>query len=147
MPRAIINGNTIDHRHALNVVNVQAYEVDRISLFDAGAPQVWDLGLPTTGHSWVISSASISFDVLPTIAGTYFIDSLVGANIWWVAFIGQAPAALAIEPGNPATYHFNFNPALKFPVDEDVAINWLPGTPQLTGWMTLGCWEEDDICY
>lgn len=147
MPRAILNGNRIDHRHALNVVNVQAYEADTNALFDAGDPQVWDLGLPTTGHSWVISSASISFDVLPMLPGTYFIDSLAGALIWWATYIGQAPTALGIDPGNPATYHFNFKPAMKFPVDQDVAINWIPGTPGLVGSMNLGCWEEDDICY
>lgn len=147
MPRTKINGNTIDHLHALNVVNEQAYEADRVALFDADDDLVWDLGVPTRGHHWVISYASISFDTLPLLPGTFFIDSLLGANIWWVAFIGQSPWALGIEPGNPATYHFKFKPALKFPVDEDVAINWFAGTPGVVGWMTLGCWEEDDICY
>lgn len=145
MPRAIIDGNRIDHRHALNVVNVQAYEDDQYWPFAGDATVQWDLGAPTTGHAWVLAWITISFDVLPTVTGLLFVDSNTAATDWWYSFVGQVPAIA--EPGSPATFHFVFDPAMRFPVDEDVAVNWIGGDVATAGLVSYGVWEEDDICY
>lgn len=145
MPRAILDGNRIDHRHALNVVNVQAYEVDQFQIFAGDDTEVWDLGAPTTDHAWVLAWITISFDILPTLPGLLFVDSDTGGNLWWFSFIGQIPAA--VEPGSPATFHFIFDPAIRFTINEDLAVNWIGGDGATLGFISYGVWEEDDICY
>lgn len=143
MPRTKIDGNTIDDKHALNVIEAQRYSANYQQLF-AGDDQVeWDFLAPATGQSWVLGGITISFDALPILTGMLTVD--VAGDMYWGSFVGQTPAA--IEPGSPATFHFLFRPAMKFEEDTALQVNWIGGDPATIGLISFLVWQEDDICY
>lgn len=141
-----IEGNTITHRWALNIENVHEIEPECMDMQPGDAQIIWDFGLPTTGNCWVLSAITISFDLQPVLPGMLWVDSNAGATLWWMTFVGQTPAAVAGVPTAQGPYKFHFTPVIKFPVDEDVAINYIGGDPAVIFWNSWEIWQEQESC-
>jgi len=138
----IIGGAGITHQWPLNIENVHEVEVDQYDLLFAGdATVVWDLGLPAVGYCWVLAGIDISFDMEPILPGWLFVDSLAGTYIWFTTWVGRAPALLAVASPN-GQFMFHFAPCIKFPVDQDVTINWIGTDGAVNGMVSWQAWQE-----
>ena len=137
-------GNTITHRWPLNTEHVHEIEEDMWDLEAGDAVVSWDFGAPATGYCWVLSSVTISFDVQPILTSIFFIDSLAGANDWFYAFVGQSPnpAIIAASTANVPPVKIKFDPAIKFPVNEDIALNWIGGDAAVMFFISPEVWQE-----
>jgi len=142
--KAIIEGNTITHRWPLNIEDVHEIEPEMMDIQPGDAAVYWDLGLPAVGYCWVLSAITVAFDLQPILPSLLWVDSLAGANDWWHSFVGQGPnpGILAATTANLHPVKFKFAPTLKFPVNQDIAINWLGGDPTVLFTIAWECWQE-----
>lgn len=135
-----VDGNTITHRWPLNIENVHEIEEQRWGAGPGDEMVVYDLGAPAAGYCWVVKSVTLSYDVQPALSAMFYIDSNTGASIWWTTFLGQAVIGIATDQG---PWRFPFEPAIKFPVDEDVAFNYIGGDGATAYYFTAEVWQEE----
>jgi len=136
-----IEGNTITHRWGLNIQDVHEIEPEMWDLEAGDALVSWDLGAPTAGHCWVLSAITVSVDFQPVQPAIVFVDADTGADVYWITYIGHLPPPI-VTAATVGPYKFKFSPNVKFPVDQDVAINWWGGDPAITFYISWECWEE-----
>lgn len=139
-----IEGNTITHRWPLNTEHVHEIETEMWDLEAGDFAGAWDLGAPTTGYCWVLSSVTLSFDIQPILPSVFWVDADAGADIYWICFAGQGPNAgvIAASTANVGPIKIKFDPAIKFPVNQDIAMNWIGGDPTVAFYISWECWEE-----
>ena len=136
-----IAGNTITHKWPLNVAAPHEMQAERIGWGPGDDVAVYDLTAPTAGYCWVVQSLTWSYDIQPTFPAIIWIDGLGGAVMWWITIIGQTWAKFGMAT-NMGPYKFIFDPALKFPVDQDIAFNYWGGDPITRYEFSCECWEE-----
>ena len=134
-------GNTITHRWPLNIENVHEIEAEMWDLEAGDFVGLWDLGAPAAGYCWVLSSITVSVDFQPVVPAILSVDADSGADVYWVAYIGHLPPPIVVA-NTVGPYKFEFSPAIKFPVNQDIAINWIGGDAAITFFITWEVWQE-----
>jgi len=139
-----IAGNTITHRWPLNIEHVHEISDEQFDLEAGDFAGLWDLAAPADGYCWVLSSITVGFDVQTVLPSVLFVDSDAGGTLWWSTYVGQTPAPLVGVPTAQGPFKFHFVPAIKFPVNEDVAINWIGGDPAVLFFISWEVWQEQE---
>jgi len=140
-----VEGSSTTHRWGLNTQHVHEIEDDQLGWDVGGKGIVWDLGLPARGYCWVLSGITVGFSDDPQFPATLWIDADGGSDTYWVSYIGHLPPPIAVSR-TLGPYQFEFSPAIKFPADQDVAINWFGGDPLVLFFICWECWQEQESC-